>query len=203
MGPVEVHSTNLIAGALLILLGVSFIAFQGSSALSGVYADLGLDEVGFRAQLWVSDVAQDTPEAAVAAGALMAIGGIWLWRRRGLGAVGVDQLREVLGKPADWASKEASESPAARLEVYVSANCFGCAEARELASAAARRFPGLAVRVMDLERQPEVRPDSLVAVPSYLLDGRLVWLGNPRQQDLFGHLELAMARRLEQGWGEP
>jgi hypothetical protein len=106
-------------------------------------------------------------------------------------------------QPADRPAHDAPPRPASRLDVYVSAHCFSCAEAWRLADAAARRFPGLAVRVIDLAREPGARPDAIVAVPTYLLDGRVVSLGNPRQQDLFGHLELAMARRLGQRWGEP
>jgi cytochrome c biogenesis protein CcdA len=50
LGPFQTHSTSLIAGVLFILLGVSFIAFQGASVLSGVYAQLGLEELGFLVQ---------------------------------------------------------------------------------------------------------------------------------------------------------
>lgn len=53
-GPLTVHTTNLIAGAMLILLGGSFIAFQGASALSGFYDDLGLTDLGFAAQEWLA-----------------------------------------------------------------------------------------------------------------------------------------------------
>src|SRR2546425_793649 len=42
IGPFTVFSTNLAAGLLFILLGVSFITFQGTSALSVYYDDLGL-----------------------------------------------------------------------------------------------------------------------------------------------------------------
>jgi cytochrome c biogenesis protein CcdA len=55
LGPLRVHSTNLLAGVLLIGLGLSFILSQGSSALSGVYDDLGLSDLGFRLQQWVAD----------------------------------------------------------------------------------------------------------------------------------------------------
>ena len=79
-----------------------------------------------------------------------------------------------------------------KLDVYLTEHCFGCTEARRLAEAAARHFPGLAVRVVDLEREPEARPDGLVAVPTYMLDGRVVSLGNPRQRDLFRCLERAL-----------
>ena len=40
-----------------------------------------------------------------------------------------------------------------------------------------------------LEREPHARPESVVAVPSYVLDGRVISLGNPRQTQLF--LDLA------------
>jgi cytochrome c biogenesis protein CcdA len=55
LGRLRVHSTNVLAGLLLIALGASFIASQGSSALSGVYDDLGLSDLGFRVQEWLAD----------------------------------------------------------------------------------------------------------------------------------------------------
>ena len=71
------------------------------------------------------------------------------------------------------------------LDVYVSSHCFGCDEALRLAEATARRFPGLRVRVVDLDRAPEARPEHLVAVPTYMLDSQVIALGNPLQRDLF------------------
>jgi hypothetical protein len=70
------------------------------------------------------------------------------------------------------------------LDVYVAENCFGCEEARRLADVVASRFALLSVRVVDLEREPHARPDAVVAVPSYVLDGRVISLGNPRQTEL-------------------
>jgi cytochrome c biogenesis protein CcdA len=55
LGAWSVHSNNLVAGGLFILLGVGFIAFQGTSALSVTYDDLGLGDLGFRLQSWVAD----------------------------------------------------------------------------------------------------------------------------------------------------
>ena len=78
------------------------------------------------------------------------------------------------------------------LDVYLTQHCFGCAEALRLAEAAARQFPAVSVRVVDLEREPDARPRELVAVPTYILDGRIVSLGNPRQKDLFRHLRRAL-----------
>jgi cytochrome c biogenesis protein CcdA len=55
IGRWQLHSTRLASGLLFVVLGATFIVFQGSSGLSVVYADLGLDELGYRAQAWVDD----------------------------------------------------------------------------------------------------------------------------------------------------
>jgi hypothetical protein len=67
-----------------------------------------------------------------------------------------------------------------KLDVYLTPSCFGCAEALRLAQAAASRFPRCVVRVVDLEREPQARPEGLVAVPTYLLNEEVLFLGNPR-----------------------
>ncbi|MCC6179881.1 MAG: thioredoxin family protein [Chloroflexi bacterium] len=80
-----------------------------------------------------------------------------------------------------------------RLEVYVSGHCFGCPEARRLAGVVADRFKSMTVRVVDLDVEPDARPERVIAVPAYLLDGKLVSFGNPRQRDLINEIELALA----------
>jgi cytochrome c biogenesis protein CcdA len=54
LGRLSLHSTNVLAGGLFVLLGASFIASQGGSLLSGTYDDLGLSALGFRIQAWVA-----------------------------------------------------------------------------------------------------------------------------------------------------
>ena len=85
------------------------------------------------------------------------------------------------------------------LDVYVAEHCFGCEEARRLAVAVASRFAQLSVRVVDLEREPDERPESLVAVPSYVLDGKVISLGNPRQVDLLSTLARMLQPRSVEG----
>ena len=80
-----------------------------------------------------------------------------------------------------------------RLNVYVSGHCFGCPEARRLAGVIAERFDAVSVRVVDLDVEPAARPERVIAVPAYVLDGRLISLGNPRQGDLLQHIEHAVA----------
>ncbi len=104
-----------------------------------------------------------------------------------------------------WSRSVGLEVNMPRLDIYIAEHCFGCDEARRLAGAVVSRFMGLSVRVVDLGREPDERPDSLVAVPSYVLDGRVISLGNPRQEDLFSKLErlLDMSRSAGGRHGAP
>jgi hypothetical protein len=55
LGRWSTHSSRLAAGLLLVVLGASFVAFQGTSALSAAYGAVGLGELGFHLQGWVAD----------------------------------------------------------------------------------------------------------------------------------------------------
>jgi hypothetical protein len=83
IGPIAVFSTNLVAGLLFILLGTSFIAFQGTSALSVYDDDLGLGELGFRAQLWVAEALAGAPDLVWLVALGLIVGFVWLKRRGG------------------------------------------------------------------------------------------------------------------------
>jgi hypothetical protein len=82
-----------------------------------------------------------------------------------------------------------------QLRIYVAQHCFGCPEAQRLADVAAQRFPDLPVRVVDLEREPDAAPAGLVAVPTYVLDGKVVALGNPLESDLLQQIARSRQRR--------
>jgi alkyl hydroperoxide reductase subunit AhpF len=70
-----------------------------------------------------------------------------------------------------------------RLEAYVSEDCYGCGEAREIARELSVRFPDLRVEVIDVDASGIERPPAVFAVPSFLLNDELLWLGNPRRED--------------------
>jgi cytochrome c biogenesis protein CcdA len=53
-GSIRLHSTNLIAGGLFVLLGATFSTSQGGALLSGTYDDLGLNALGYRLQEWIA-----------------------------------------------------------------------------------------------------------------------------------------------------
>lgn len=50
LGPLRVHTTNLLSGLMFVVLGVVFVAYEGTSALSGLYAALGTEDLAYAAE---------------------------------------------------------------------------------------------------------------------------------------------------------
>lgn len=76
-----------------------------------------------------------------------------------------------------------------RLEIYVAPDCFGCDIATELASKLrTMALPNVDVRLIDLGEPESVRPDIIFAVPTYVLDGQVLSLGNPDEEWLIDQL---------------
>ena len=83
------------------------------------------------------------------------------------------------------------------LEVFVSADCAASAVARRIAADVACAAPDLVVRIIDIHAEPAAVPTSVVAVPTYALDGRLIHLGNPSpawRREFLSRLEKGAAR---------
>jgi hypothetical protein len=78
------------------------------------------------------------------------------------------------------------------LEVYVAPGCWGCDIAHGLVEGVrALALPGLQVRLIDLTAPDVVRPPIVTAVPTYVLDGRLLSRGNPDERELVHRLQSA------------
>ena len=73
------------------------------------------------------------------------------------------------------------------LEIVVAPHCFGCDEARSIAVDLRERLPWLDVQVVELDGSRPV-PPRVFATPTYLLDGEVVSLGNPRVEALIHDL---------------
>lgn len=70
--------------------------------------------------------------------------------------------------------------PSHALEIYVGPSCFASDEARAIGAELIRmNVPDLVVQVVDLSDPANVAPRAIFAVPTYVLDGRVVSLGNP------------------------
>lgn len=76
--------------------------------------------------------------------------------------------------------------------IYVSDHCANCEYAREVAALIRTEFPNVHLKVVDLAAPDEAIPDVVFATPTYLLDDRIWWLGNPslhQVRDTLNHLE--------------
>ena len=73
-----------------------------------------------------------------------------------------------------------------RLDIYVASHCLAGQEAQRLAIEAARRFPDAEIRLINLDETPP--PEQIVAVPTYVLNGRIISLGNPEPEALFAQM---------------
>ena len=78
------------------------------------------------------------------------------------------------------------------LEIFVLPSCIACQTAIELAERmSAVKPPGVFIRLIDLSLPGTLRPATVFAVPTYLLDGRVVSLGNPDPDWLLSQLSPA------------
>ena len=74
-----------------------------------------------------------------------------------------------------------------RLEIYIANQCTNCEEALLIAERACG-IAGLEVAVIDLDKTGQNVPTNVVAVPTYLLDGQVVSLGNPVREAFLARL---------------
>lgn len=86
-----------------------------------------------------------------------------------------------------------SEGRAATLRIYVSQHCWACQEALRLAREVERRFARLNLELIDVGSEGSRNIDDVFAVPTYVLNGRTLSLGNPTPGELFSQIEQALA----------
>ncbi len=86
---------------MFILLGIVFIAYEGTSALSGLYEENGAIDLAYDAEQWSRSLANIVPDALVLAVALAAalLLAIRAYRRR------QRKLREVANEGAEEAAR--------------------------------------------------------------------------------------------------
>ena len=69
-----------------------------------------------------------------------------------------------------------------RLHVYIRDDCWTCAESHRIVADIAPQFPQLSVELIDIDQDDP--PGNVFAVPTYILDGRIISLGNPYREEL-------------------
>ncbi len=77
------------------------------------------------------------------------------------------------------------------LTVFVSDHCFNCKESLLIAEEIKQKYPHVAVKVFNVD---QAKPDvDIFAVPTYALNGEVVFLGNPTDQEI----ENLLARKIQ------
>lgn len=65
------------------------------------------------------------------------------------------------------------------LKIFITEHCSGCSEAQRIAAWVTQDYSHLGVEVIDINA-PEVSvPEVVFATPTYMLNNRIVSLGNP------------------------
>lgn len=73
---------------------------------------------------------------------------------------------------------------ASKLQIFVAGDCPGCVEARAIAMHIEQGYPTLDVEIIDINNDPAAIPEIVFATPTYILDDRIVSLGNPSLEDV-------------------
>lgn len=77
------------------------------------------------------------------------------------------------------------------LQVFIDESCWSCAESRRIVEMLRPSFPTVRFQFSDLQNEPH--PDTVFAAPTFLLDGRVISLGNPTPRRLRLLLEEAVS----------
>ena len=76
-----------------------------------------------------------------------------------------------------------------RLEIYIERGCQNCQEAISIADRLSHRTHTVQIHLIDVGQEPHRRPETVFAVPTYILDGEILSLGNPRFEELLATLK--------------
>lgn len=76
------------------------------------------------------------------------------------------------------------------LRIYVARHCESCTEALRLAEEVRQKHQTVNVEVIDLDAEEGRNWDDVFSVPTYLLNGKVISLGNPSLAELEMRLPL-------------
>jgi hypothetical protein len=83
------------------------------------------------------------------------------------------------------------------LEIYITDQCANCQEAVLIAEQASG-IAGLEVTLINLDAPGQRVPPQVFAVPTYVLNGLVVSLGNPERDGFLAGLRAELAHRSEE-----
>lgn len=79
-----------------------------------------------------------------------------------------------------------------KLDVYISPDCWSCQETPRIIADVTALLPNVAVEIINIAEMNNP-PEAIFAVPTYLINGRVVSLGNPTPEELLHKIDLLFA----------
>ena len=71
-----------------------------------------------------------------------------------------------------------------KLQIYITEGCPICEETKRLANDIAHRYPNFVVDLINLDDLATICPENVFAVPTFVCDDRVIFLGNPSISEL-------------------
>ena len=72
----------------------------------------------------------------------------------------------------------------AKLKIFIAQDCPNCAEARAIAAHVEDNYPALTIEIIDIADDEAIVPDTVFATPTFMLNDRVVSLGNPNLEQV-------------------
>lgn len=73
------------------------------------------------------------------------------------------------------------------LDIYITDDCWSCEESMRIVNDIIPLFPEAKISLLNLEDNDA--PEEVFAVPTYVLNGRVTFLGNPTRKQLINKLK--------------
>jgi hypothetical protein len=77
------------------------------------------------------------------------------------------------------------------LKIFIAENCPGCNDARLIAAQIEQNHPKITVELVDVTEPRAAVPEAIFATPTYMLNDRIVSLGNPSPEQVAQWVEAA------------
>ncbi len=79
------------------------------------------------------------------------------------------------------------------LRVFVAAHCANCEEASTIAAQIAEDYSEINVEIIDISHPQAVVPEPVFAIPTFMLNDRIISLGTPYLKEIARLVEEALA----------
>ena len=80
LGPLRLHTTDLLSGLMFVVIGVLFIIFEGTSGLEGLYASGGATDLAFTVEQWAKTFSESALISLVLAVLVLLFAGFLVYR---------------------------------------------------------------------------------------------------------------------------